>query len=970
MRVIGTVSGRQRLHLRNRALTTVSALALASGAFAAPSSAYAAETTQSAEADLQEIVVTGSRIVREGYEAPTPLAVVGVEELESQAGGNITNYLNTLTVFSGNVQPNTNQAGISAGTAGLATINIRGLGGSRSLVLLDGQRSVASLATGAVDISNFPQQLIARVETVTGGASAVYGSDAVGGVTNFILDKTFTGMKGDISGGVTSYGDGRNYKIDLAGGFGFANDRGHALLAGTHVMKSEMWGPGKREWVWEAWCDMINPAYNATTNSSVPQRLILNHCGISNATHGGIITTGPLKGTAFGPGGTVYKLDYGDLVNDPFMHGGDWRSTLVAQDGRGNSMDPGERRQNVYTRFSYDITDSFNIAYSWSWGRNKVLNHCCTQFQQGNAGTITSDNAFIPAALKAVMPASITSFRMGSMNYDLPTFGADSERFVTRHVVTLSGKFDFFDSGWTWDAYYQRGKSRNNVNDPGTASRARFVKAIDAVRNTNGQIVCRVNANAITTDDDPLCQPYNLFGEGVNTQAAIDYLVYGNAHMNSRIWQDVWAASTTGEPFSIWAGPVSVAISAEHRKERTNGTATAGDLATDWFAGNYKPVVGQYSVTEGAVEVLVPLANGKPWADSFDFSAAARFTGYTTSGFVVTWKVGSTYSPIPDIKVRAVLSRDIRAPNLQELYAPGTSSQGTQNDPFTNTTPLVRGLSVGNPNLGPEKADSLGVGVVLQPSFVPGFNFSIDYWRVKIKEAIVGSGNPTALCFNGNANVCQFVHRSTTTFSPGFGAYAGQQFGVILETVTTQINNDTSDDAGIDVAFTYRMRLADITDSLSGTLTFKGDGTFTTKNYSLSGQVGALPSNGRHNWRSNFGLNYDNDPYRIGFTFRYTPATKLPETRIICTSGCPVSTPDRTTYNIYPAKASLYIDANTSYKFNFADTQAEVYLNIRNLLNRDPNPPTSPPGAFYYQYPSSGDNTLGRIFRLGFRFQL
>ena len=288
----------------------------------------------------------------------------------------------------------------------------------------------------------------------------------------------------------------------------------------------------------------------------------------------------------------------------------------------------------------------------------------------------------------------LTSFAIGSMHYDLPSFGADSDRTVNRYVVGATGKFDALGSGWAWDTYFQNGKNRNSVNAYDVASRSKYTLAIDAVRDTNGRIVCR----STLTNPTNGCVPYNPLGIGVNTDAALTYLV-GASHLNQDLIQNVWAGSVTGEPFSIWAGPVSLAVSLEHRTEKTFGVADAGSLATDWFAGNYKPIMGSFNVTEGALETVIPLAKGESWADSWDLNAAARFTGYSTSGFVVTWKASTTYTPIPDIKLRVTRSRDITAPNMQELYAVGTSSQGNNFDPFTSTSPLVRGVGIGNTSL-------------------------------------------------------------------------------------------------------------------------------------------------------------------------------------------------------------------------------------------------------------------------------
>jgi len=517
------------------ALSTVSALALT--AFAAPSFAQ----SQAAQGEqLEEVVITGSRIVREGYEAPTPLAVVDAAAMQAGSNSNVAQFLNTMPVFSGSAQPGTTQNSISAGTAGVNTLNLRSLGAVRTLVLMDGQRSVGSLLDGSVDVNVFPQQLVQRVDVVTGGASAVYGSDAVAGVVNFILDKEFTGVKGEVSGGVTSYGDDKNYKVALTAGFPFAGGRGHVLASGEQVDNNGIiHGDGGREWNATGVQIIVNPLYGtnaaAGQSTSVPQRLILDQIGFSNATRGGLIISGPLKGTAFGPGGTPYTYNYGSLISNPYMQGGDWKSSEIKRD-IGSSLDPSESRQNIFTRVSYDVTDAITIFGQVSWASNHVFGYCCPQFQPGNGPVIKADNAFIPTDIRARMTAlGLTSFQIGSMNEDLPTFFSDNTRSVNRNVIGGNGKIDAFGSTWSWDAYFQNGFSRSSVNTGGVASRSKFALATDAVRNTNGQIVCR----STLTNPTNGCVPWNPLGTGVNTDAGLNYLV-GVSYLYIHLTENVW----------------------------------------------------------------------------------------------------------------------------------------------------------------------------------------------------------------------------------------------------------------------------------------------------------------------------------------------------------------------------------------------------------------------------------------------
>ncbi len=971
---LGSQRRQYGLSFSARALTTVSALALA--AFVAPYAARAAEATppaqnQSAQSELEEIVITGSRIIREGYEAPTPLSVIDTATLERAPAANIAEYVNTLPVFAGSQQPNTAQNSISAGNAGINTLNLRGIGGARTLVLLDGQRSVGSILSGGVDINAFPQQLVSRVEVVTGGASAVYGSDAVGGVANFILDKAYTGVKGEVSGGITSYGDDQNTKVAVAAGFPFANDRGHMLLSGENVyQKGIIKGANGRDWDKTLTVNMLNPNYTATNGQ--PFRLILPNAGFSNSMPGGLITAGPLKGTAFGQNGIPFNYRYGAIVSNPFMVGGDAPLSIIARD-QVSSLAPGQKRSNIFIRADYDVTDSVNVFAQISWNGSRTFSQCCPQFQTGNAAGsgavpfIKADNAFIPASVRASMIAlGVTQFAMGSMQQDLGAFGSNNERNVNRNVIGASGKFDAFGSSWGWDAYFQNGYSRNSVNITNVVHNANYRQAIDAVfQPGTGKIVCR---STLTNPNDG-CVPYNIMGIGVNDAAAINYIRPAiGSYQYSHLTQNVWAASANGEPFDVWAGPVSVAVSAEHRDEKVKNitdSVSQSILVTGlagWFAGNYLPINGGFNVSEAAVETVIPLAKGTAWADTWDLSAAARFTHYSSSGNVVTWKVGSTYSPVPDVKLRVTRSRDIRAPNMQELFAAGTSSQGEVFDPFTNTLPVIRGFASGNINLTPEKADTTGIGVVLQPSFIPGLSASVDWWNIDIADAIanVGTSSVVRLCFEGNTQFCPNITRVN---------------GIITIVKTAPFNFASSVTKGIDFEGSYRFALDDLVSGWLGNLALHGNATRYIKDYSNDGITTPTESSGQNGggnppeWRYSISAVYDADPVSVSLTARAISAGRYNNSYIECTSGCPTSTIANQTINDNDIPGRFWMDASMSYKFLIGeDVEGDAFLNIRNLGNIDP------PKLYTIYYLNNTNqqayDAMGRVFRVGVRFKM
>jgi len=527
--------------LRSKFLTTT-ALGLL---LVAPSgqSALAQSPTPSQTGAVEEITVTGSRVIRDGYQAPTPVSVLSAEDMNLSPRANIAEYMNQLPSMAQGMTPGNTQNQVTNQAAGINALNLRNLGINRTLVLLDGQRTVASNLTGMVDINNIPQGLVSRVDVVTGGASAAYGSDAMSGVVNFVLDKEFTGLKGEVSGGVTTYGDNRDWKVQLTGGTSFANDRGHLLIAGE-ASKVDGILINPRDWAYDGCNGMLNPAYVA--GNGQPQYLI--RCGTSTTggTAGGIITAGPLKGTAFGPGGTPYQFNYGQVAGT-WMIGGDWKSNTVVHTA---ALYTPSSNQGLFTRVSYDITENIRAHATWSYNDSKVFTNVSTFFNNGGI-TIKADNAYIPASVRARMTAlGLTQFTMGSTNVDFPIRSQEQRRNVGRYVVGLDGSFDAFDTAWKWDAYWQKGVTRLGDDWPGVPQTVRLAEAQDAVFSpTTGAIVCR---STLTTPNNG-CVPINRMGIGVTSQAALNYVVGAVQHRNVTFEQDVYAASMSGNPFSTWA---------------------------------------------------------------------------------------------------------------------------------------------------------------------------------------------------------------------------------------------------------------------------------------------------------------------------------------------------------------------------------------------------------------------------------
>jgi len=895
-----------------------------------------------------EIIVTGTRVIRDGYKAPTPTSVVGAADIAAKAPSNIADYINELPSLAATNTPRANGSFVSSGLVGINALNLRNLGESRTLVLLDGQRVGASSLTGLVDVNMIPQALIKRVDIVTGGASASWGSDAVAGVVDFVLDKDFTDLKGDFQGGVTTYGDDRSWKISLTAGAPFAGGRGHILISGELAANDGITGFGKRDWYNGA---KIIPNPNYTTTNGQPSLITVPKVGYT-ATPGGFIVDGPLAGTFFGAGGTPGVLPAGPQSGFLYMqNGGAWPYNDIGQTG---DLDPKMTRQNIFGRVSYDVADNFQVFAQGSFAR--ATSHNLTLDYIGYL-SIKPDNAFLPAALAGKVTAPFT---LGITPTDIGPIPADSRRTSFRWVVGANGNFNALGSNWKWDVYWQESINKSYASTYIPINN-NLTNATDAVRNANGVIVCR---STLTNPNDG-CIPFNPMGTGVNSAAAVAY-VNGLAFGTNRLTQDVGAFTLRGEPFSTWAGPVSIATGIEHRREGVSGTNDPLSNSNAYWAGNYHASFGSYNVTEGFLETVVPLAKNLPFADSLDLNAAVRATNYSTSGYVTTWKVGVTYSPVKDITFRATLSRDIRAPNLAELFQAGLTQTGIVSDPVKGTSPTVNLITSGNTNLKPEKADALGVGVVLQPSFIPGFAASVDYYDIRINGAISTVDAQTEInqCRGGVAAFCSLITRDAS--------------GVITSVNSSPVNFATQISRGLDFEASYRAEV------FGGQISVRGLATRYLKNYfdnGISPPTDTVGTNGLNvflkdslpKWRYSATIGFDRDPVAFSLTARGFSAGVENTTYIQCTTACPVQTPAQAaahpTISDNRLPGALYFDTSFSVKLPH---QIVAYFAVDNLLNRDPAQVAYGPGLAIA--PASINpvlyDTIGRKFRVGLRFKM
>lgn len=991
----------------------MTALALVHSAPAMAQDDSVRPTTTSESSSGEPIVVTGTRIVRDGFQAPTPLTVLGETDIDnSSPTNNIADFVNTLPSLAGSTRPSNSRLNISSGQAGINALNLRNLGADRTLILVNGKRSVGSTITGLVDINTIPQALISRVEVVTGGASAAYGSDAVAGVVNFILNNKYEGIKVEGDAGITQEGDGFNYSASLAVGKSFAGGRGHILLSGELAHRDGIFQVD-RDWNQIGFLRFENPAYLANANSGAPQYIFVRGAGPTNSTPGSIITNSAggtanrLRGLYFGPGGSVNQFVWGDLTFPAVTgtavplrtRGGDWR---VNDSGRNIGLDPRDDRYGLFGRLSYEVSDNVEIFAEAAYNRQEVLFNAGPNLQTGivlNATGCTQTpvpitcNAFLLNTLGAAALQGITSVTIATTSADLPFRGINNKRRVQRYLIGAEGEFDAFGKTARWDVYGQYGRAdlREQLRD--IQNIARINAARDAAFAPagsgfpTGSIQCLINVDANPNNNDPACVPLNRLGLGVADPAAIDY-VLGDPYRKQVLEQMVFGANFSFTPFATWAGDVSVAVGGEYRKEEIKGFVpdefqpvptrdVNGNIigaSNRWSVGNYLPSFGSYNVKEAYLETVIPLGFG------LEFNGAVRATDYSQAGYVTTWKAGATWQPIDDIRLRVTRSRDIRAPNLNDLFQAGTANSDSVSNPgfITGTSPSFvpagqppqagysySGFATGNTDLVPEKSDQWNVGGVLTPRFLPGFNLAVDYFDIKVKGGISNFSAQAIvnLCFLGEQAFCNAI-----SVDPARTQNPAQPYLVIL---TRPFNAASQEVRGVDIDASYRIPMA----QGSGAFTLRGLATRYLENRLNSGVSNAVVLNtvgvnggqaSTPKWIYRVSAAYDNDDFSLTAVGRGVSAGKYVANGIECQTTCPVSTVNAPTYERNRVKGAFYVDLNFTQKFSaFSDGSGEFFINVTNLLNG--NPILLPETGLAAN--STYSDLLGRSFRVGVRLK-
>jgi outer membrane receptor protein involved in Fe transport len=879
--------------------------------------------------------------------------MIGVETMDAQAKLNTIEYINNIPSMTPTYQVG---GGLSLG---LNKPNFRGMGPVRTLVLMDGNRVGYTDPLGGVDLNIIPTSLLQSIDVVSGGASAGWGSDAIVGVMNFHLNSTLEGIKGNFQCGQSQYGDAQQCGGGLGGGTSFLEGRLHAVVAADYLSsKGVRDAADTRDWASKNTAYVLNDNF-APGNGQFRNLLTQNACwGSLSST--GLISTGPLRGTVFNAQGQPQTFVFGrntSAAAPQLMEGGTCEGFYSRYS---TAQTPDIARQNGYLRLTYDVSNSTKV-YAEALYAHSTASILATPNFDLNGVTISNVNAYLPAATKAAMAAaSITSFQLGRWLPELaPTDIAsrnslnESKTEVNRYVI--GGKGAIVGS-WTWDAHAQYSRSQYKYFLYGDRDNAKYLRAVNSeIDPATGLPRCRTNVGQTA---DPNCVPVNLFGSNTISQAAKDY-ISGTATGVAFYTQTAGAVNIQGEPFSVPAGPVSVAAGFETRKEKLSVAVDAVQAAGGWRVNALNNESGNYTVNEGYVETVVPVLKGKPFASNLDFNAAGRATNYSTSGQVKTWKLGLNYTPFDSgvLRFRGTLSVDIRAPTLHELYSLRTQiATGLVNDPVfggasQNTGPQTTG---GNPNLVPESARTRVYGFVFAPKFwgLDGLTLSADYYDIKMQNGIVSLNAQQTVdtCFLGVTSVCAGVFRDPTTNR--------------ITSIFSQIYNAQGlRNEGVDIEATYTKHLSDWFGKMPGKLTLNSLITFVNQEITQTGttavdnagyRTDAMTLVGVPKWSGNLSAQYDLNAWMVYLQMEYISGVKNQR----------LSDPFLFDNNDIPAY-SIY---NTTVQYQLSD-RLRMFAGVDNLFNK-----AFPINAGPSNQPFSGTGSasfydrIGRRFKLGARF--
>ncbi|WP_293381840.1 TonB-dependent receptor [Phenylobacterium sp. SCN 70-31] len=942
-----------------------------------------ANASAAASQEVAEVLVTGSRIPRTSTSTAAPVTILDDEAITERGYVNLGEMLNQVT---SNVPsfPISVTSGFPAGS-GATSPNLFNLGAGRTLTLLNGRRMVTSssgLGDRTVDTNVIPTGLIQRVDIVQAGGAAVYGSDAIAGVVNYILKDSFEGLELDAQYGESTKGDYPRTFLRATWGKNFAEGRGNIAVDLEYSKTRPLLEYARRRTA-EGPRNVPNLANRTTTDGIPPTVWVFNGHFWSQNYDGVIFQTNTslptgllrLNGGAlqFSPGGQVIPYDTGLIQGTS--------STAIGGQGldvRENStLAAGVERWNGTVIGRYDLTDSIRLSGELLVGRQEGRDPYGTQqiFRTAgsNAVAFNRNNPFLSAQDIATLSAASPTFAAGgnlfvSRRFNiLPTRERYSRTETFRGLVALDGDFAFAERNFNWSLSYSRAET-DGTQRVWTPNVQTIDRALNATRNAAGQIVCSINADANPANDDPRCVPLNPFGSQTASQEAILYVsvLQGQNYKNT---QDAFLAVMSGDVINLPAGPAKFSVSYEHRAESVAFRPFEADLRGLTTTGT-APINrdGEFNTDEFAGELLVPVLGGDftlPFVEALEFSGSYRFVDHSLAGKEEVWGVGGRWEVGYGLSFRASKSRNFRAPTLDQLFAPTFAAPGNPigtdpcdadringgpapatrlancqaewarnpgydplvgfQDPAENTG-LVTITSGGNPNLRNELSETVTWGISFQPSYIPGLTFTADRIQVDLTDGLSAftPASFLATCYDSSpqpADICATFQRNA--------------MGHIIAARQTTFNAGKVLYRGEVYNFSYRFPIGRFFDDADfGTLEIAAEATHTTRLLTSVTGFDSSRSDGTTatpDWRVRGDLRYSKGPLRLFYSVYYLPSVKAAFTDTIETNPIPV------------VKANYTHTISAAYEWENYTFRAGV----NNLTNEMPSFPTRTYGDIF-----------------------
>ncbi len=902
------------------------------------------------EGTAQPILVTGSRIARPTLQSAVPLTSVTIEDLTGTGELSLGDALNDLPSLRSTFSSGNSSRFI--GTAGLSLLDLRGLGTDRTLVLVNGRRHVTSTpGDNGFDVNTVPTDLVERIDIVTGGNSAIYGSDAVAGVVNFIMKRDYDGVAVRAQGGISSRGDRGTYFASVLAGQNFADGRGNIAVSGEYTRQQPLYfnqrnglsgaATGRCQFQLTDLQGAAGGEVGFSATDGIPDNSFL--CGIRNGTISDAGTVGGLSGGRF-----LRFDDFGNLFVDTPTQNFAGVGSGNTQGGFGSTLRNTGSLLAAVDRYAvnllahYDVSDAFKPFIEAKYVRTDVSGEGQPSFFSGvpqtlggpafrcNNGFLTAQNLTVLQQNGLCSNVATGTFGLNRFNIDLGGRRFEGTRETYRAVAGIEGTFN---DDWNYELAVNYGRFKalgfntNNLvifTQDGSAYDG-FNLAADAVvapagftgtnfvTNDAGQrVICRVNA---VTNVNAACIPVNVFGQNRADPRALDFInTEGRTdEFASQFVASAFVGGDLSQLFELPGGPIAFAFGAEYRKEKasidydelTSSGATFLNALQD-----FRPPA--FTVKEAYGEIQVPLLKDMPFAKELSVNFAGRVSDYNTStGTVYAYNVQGVYAPIEDVRFRAAYATSVRAPTQGDLFStasenfafigdpcdlvsPGSTTAAnclaagvpaTANAalvaacattafpvalgaPFINCTARTAStgfLSGGNPTLIEEKGKSLTLGVVVEPSFIPGLSLTVDYYKIKVENLIAALSAQTIinLCYTNASGInnpfCATVQRNPST-------------GLFVEpaVISGGVNFASQKTKGIDFDLAYRKTFDNgdrFTTRLIATRVLTLDNyTDPTNPVAPNRQLSEL---GDPKWSASFSMGYDFGDFDVLYAARY-----------------------------------------------------------------------------------------------------